>query len=348
MRELIISNLNLDAIKNISNYTEIITFYHIEDIPEFPVNNRIKDLRILSDKLSVITKLPISIKILSLTCVSLHTIEVFPPNLKELHINSSNLSMLPDLPLQLSVLTINYINCFREENTVEAMEENRKLLYNCSPKIVLQPFHNNINKLIIKNTNICSLPNIPEKLQFLNISGNLFTELIALPNNLVYLNVSNNYFVKLPELPVLLEELNCNNNNLTILPDLPNGLKVLQCNFNKLKVLPILPNNMLLLYCSNNELITLPDNLPNTLRTIKCDNNNIIELPTLPEKLQFFDFYNNNIGYIESFPEEIIYIEYGGNPFWDDSKYELNDKENIKRYNIEMQEMFEISLIGLK
>jgi Leucine-rich repeat (LRR) protein len=90
---------------------------------------------------------------------------------------------------------------------------------------------------------------------------NSLTVLPELPNKLEYIDYSYNKLTELPELPAVLAELYCSYNyNIKELPYLPQTLKKLSCNDNNLTELPELPQNIVVLYCSNNNIKYLSPN----------------------------------------------------------------------------------------
>ena len=123
--------------------------------------------------------------------------------------------------------------------------------YNSFEEILKLDDYNHIIYMDCYNTNLSSLP--------------------ELPNSLINLYCSNNDLSSLPELPNSLTKLHCNNNNLSSLPELPNSLKQLWCHHNNLSSLPKLPNSLIKMYCSNNNLSSLPE-FPNLLEIYMINN----------------------------------------------------------------------------
>ena len=68
-----------------------------------------------------------------------------------------------------------------------------------------------------------------DKLEILDCSDNILTELPDLPNSLELLNCSKNKLIELPKLPNSLNHLYCFDNELEELPKLPNSLNSLHC-----------------------------------------------------------------------------------------------------------------------
>ena len=74
------------------------------------------------------------------------------------------------------------------------------------------------------------------------------------------LHISNTQIISLPELPNTLQELICYyNDSLSSLPVLPNTLMKLHCFGCKITYLPSLSNTLRELYCFENQLTSLPE-----------------------------------------------------------------------------------------
>ncbi|EJG2718839.1 type III secretion system effector E3 ubiquitin transferase SspH1 [Salmonella enterica] len=119
-----------------------------------------------------------------------------------------------------------------------------------------------ITTLVIPDNNLTSLPELPEGLRELEVSGNLqLTSLPTLPPGLGDLAVSNNQLTSLPEMPPALRELRVSGNNLTSLPALPSGLQKLWAYNNRLTSLPEMSPGLQELDVSHNQLTRLPQSL---------------------------------------------------------------------------------------
>ncbi|EGQ1050377.1 E3 ubiquitin--protein ligase [Salmonella enterica] len=82
-----------------------------------------------------------------------------------------------------------------------------------------------ITTLVIPDNNLTSLPELPEGLRELEVSGNLqLTSLPSLPQGLQKLRAYNNWLASLPTLPPGLGDLAVSNNQLTRLPQSLTGL----------------------------------------------------------------------------------------------------------------------------
>ncbi|EHZ5613930.1 E3 ubiquitin--protein ligase [Salmonella enterica subsp. enterica serovar Cerro] len=86
-------------------------------------------------------------------------------------------------------------------------------------------FPPHITTLVIPDNNLTSLPELPEGLRELEVSGNLqLTSLPSLPQGLQKLWAYNNWLASLPTLPPGLGDLAVSNNQLTSLPQSLTGL----------------------------------------------------------------------------------------------------------------------------
>ncbi|EED8816990.1 type III secretion system effector E3 ubiquitin transferase SspH1 [Salmonella enterica subsp. enterica serovar Cerro] len=123
-------------------------------------------------------------------------------------------------------------------------------------------FPPHITTLVIPDNNLTSLPELPEGLRELEVSGNLqLTSLPSLPQGLQKLWAYNNWLASLPEMPPALRELRVSGNNLTSLPALPSGLQKLWAYNNRLTSLPEMSPGLQELDVSHNQLTRLPQSL---------------------------------------------------------------------------------------
>ncbi|EAA7436779.1 type III secretion system effector E3 ubiquitin transferase SspH1 [Salmonella enterica subsp. enterica] len=119
-----------------------------------------------------------------------------------------------------------------------------------------------ITTLVIPDNNLTSLPELPEGLRELEVSGNLqLTSLPSLPQGLQKLWAYNNWLTSLPTLPPGLGDLAVSNNQLTSLPALPSGLQKLWAYNNRLTSLPEMSPGLQELDVSHNQLTRLPQSL---------------------------------------------------------------------------------------
>ncbi|EJT7294202.1 type III secretion system effector E3 ubiquitin transferase SspH1 [Salmonella enterica] len=136
-----------------------------------------------------------------------------------------------------------------------------------------------ITTLVIPDNNLTSLPELPEGLQELEVSGNLqLTSLPSLPQGLQKLWAYNNWLTSLPTLPPGLGDLAVSNNQLTSLPEMPPALRELRVSGNNLTSLPALPSGLQKLWAYNNRLTSLPEMSPG-LQELDVSHNQLTRLP---------------------------------------------------------------------
>ncbi|OHL53597.1 E3 ubiquitin--protein ligase [Salmonella enterica subsp. enterica serovar Saintpaul] len=136
-----------------------------------------------------------------------------------------------------------------------------------------------ITTLVIPDNNLTSLPELPEGLRELEVSGNLqLTSLPSLPQGLQKLWAYNNWLASLPTLPPGLGDLAVSNNQLTSLPEMPPALRELGVSGNNLTSLPALPSGLQKLWAYNNRLTSLPEMSPG-LQELDVSHNQLTRLP---------------------------------------------------------------------
>ncbi|EDM7839183.1 type III secretion system effector E3 ubiquitin transferase SspH1 [Salmonella enterica subsp. enterica serovar Typhimurium] len=136
-----------------------------------------------------------------------------------------------------------------------------------------------ITTLVIPDNNLTSLPELPEGLRELEVSGNLqLTSLPSLPQGLQKLWAYNNWLASLPTLPPGLGDLAVSNNQLTSLPEIPPALRELRVSGNNLTSLPALPSGLQKLWAYNNRLTSLPEMSPG-LQELDVSHNQLTRLP---------------------------------------------------------------------
>ncbi|EBO8226757.1 type III secretion system effector E3 ubiquitin transferase SspH1 [Salmonella enterica] len=136
-----------------------------------------------------------------------------------------------------------------------------------------------ITTLVIPDNNLTSLPELPEGLRELEVSGNLqLTSLPSLPQGLQKLWAYNNWLTSLPTLPPGLGDLAVSNNQLTSLPEMPPALRELRVSGNNLTSLPALPSGLQKLWAYNNRLTSLPEMSPG-LQELDVSHNQLTRLP---------------------------------------------------------------------
>ncbi len=152
----------------------------------------------------------------------------------------------------------------------------------------LPPLPDSLIELDILQCQIDVLPELPKGLKKLDCTDTDITKLPSLPPNLEFLHCGQNLGLKFdPEepLPASLIDFNCWNCNLDKLPDLPKGLKTLDCRSNRLTELPTLPETLDALIVDGNIFFELPS-LPKNIRVIFCNKSHLTDLPPLPKNLQ--------------------------------------------------------------
>jgi hypothetical protein len=166
-------------------------------------------------------------------------------------------------------------------------------------------FPSTLKQITLDNCKLVfSLPQLPDSLISLSVSGSPLFTINPLPPNLKDLICNDCKLSGLPELPPTLERLVCNNNEILFLPDLPASLKKVDVRQNYLGSLPTLPANLFLLYCSENELTSLPP-LPD-LEDLSCGDNKLSSLPTLPKSLRRLTCRNNPLSELPVLNEGLV------------------------------------------
>lgn len=174
----------------------------------------------------------------------------------------------------------------------------------------LQKFH-------ISYLYVYEIINIPESVITLSCKFCQLKKIGDVPERLEYLNCSGNMVYRLPQLyHTQLKSLFCCSNNLEFLPKLPRTLEWLYCYHNRIRRLPNLPPTMEYLSCAYNQLCVLP-NIPDTMMSICVDNNYIREIPALPKTLKTFFCSSNRIRKIENLPVFLHRFSCYNNPIVD-------------------------------
>jgi hypothetical protein len=115
--------------------------------------------------------------------------------------------------------------------------------------------------LDLARLNLTTLPNLPEKVKYLDVSHNRLSYLPdPLPDHLVNLCATDNHLQYLPrKLNDKIEYINVSNNELQQLPELPSSLTDLEAAHNKLQSLPAFHTNLVRINVAHNYLTTLPE-----------------------------------------------------------------------------------------
>ncbi len=168
-------------------------------------------------------------------------------------------------------------------------------------------FFENLTFLSLSYNELDICPELPTKINYLNLNNNFITEMCDLNfESLKKLYISNNKLHIFPQFPDNLEILNCGNNpiNINKLKDtdynliLPSNLKNLNLNNLNLYEIDELPLSIQSFDCSYNNLTSIGTrNLRKykNLTYLNCSYNNIDKLPKLPEKLDTLICNNNRL-----------------------------------------------------
>ena len=197
----------------------------------------------------------------------------------------------------------------------------------------LDPLPKSLKRLDISNYGLIEeLSDLPDSLEYINVSNNKIKQIPNLPYFLASLNCSSNHLIELPTLPNSLRSLWCYSNQLRQLPNLPHNLEQLSCAYNNLTNLVNLPLTLTYLDCSNCNLISLDVSyltnlielkcnenklsklsLPNSLTKLYCDSNYLTELPKLPDTLTVLYCNSNHLTELSSLPNSLIRMSCSSN-----------------------------------
>lgn len=178
----------------------------------------------------------------------------------------------------------------------------------------LPPLPSRLKFLDISWTNVDSLPGLPSSLEYLDCSANRgITSLPALPAVLRYLNFSNTSAVTLPALPDSLRTL------ITLgvesLPPLPEKLNYMDVGVFMASSLPALPVGLDTLFLMNGGNLTSLGRLPDSLRYFVCTYTAITAIENFPDKLDYVYLgYNNNLTTLPRFPASLLSLTSTNNP----------------------------------
>jgi uncharacterized repeat protein (TIGR01451 family) len=201
--------------------------------------------------------------------------------------------------------------------------------YNGLTNASMPIFPSTLKSLICSNNLLDSIPPLPSKLNYLNISANKFVTLPNnLPDSLKTFYCSNNLITGgIAGLPDSLKTYDCSNNQITSITSVPPTLKVLGCSSNQLTSLPILPTSLVTLSYQNNLIppFTLPSNLeylncsntsasflpslPSTLKELFCSKNQLTSLPSLPNTLTRLFCDHNVLSSLPTLPNYLLQLK---------------------------------------
>lgn len=202
----------------------------------------------------------------------------------------------------------------------------------------------NLKKLICSSNEIMRIINLPESLEYLDVSFNKLKSI-----NITHLKNLKNFKcayneLKQINLPYEIEFLDCSNNELCgKLEGIDNltNLHTLLCSYNKLnkinfsklymikkleiisndlQLLENIPNSIEYLDCSYNNEINLDFGLPEQLKILNCANCNLTKLNNLPSNLKELTCSSNHIESLDNLPcglkilycrnNKITYLDY--------------------------------------
>jgi hypothetical protein len=175
-----------------------------------------------------------------------------------------------------------------------------------------------IDSLILENTCITSLDNLPKTIKHLYVINSTITHLVQnqLPNNLEKLVIRNGIleFVYENAFPESIKYIEITNNTIRRFPKCPDTVEFLNLTNNKLEEV-YLPMNLRKLYLSNNLFDHIPD--------LSC-----------LDKLRQIDLSDNCITNIDNLPENLVHLNLSTNML-DNSVYtKLNQIINLKYLNL--------------
>jgi len=169
----------------------------------------------------------------------------------------------------------------------------------------------NATNLQLANLNLTNLSGIQyfDHLALLNCSNSNVQTIPKLPNSLEHFNCQDNNLSMLPDLPSTIHSLYCAENQLTSLPVLPINLKNLEIGWNNIINLPALPNSLETFISEYNYHIILPQTLPSSLITLECMHDSLDMMPILPSSLKSLSFYNNQLSSLPVLPDSLESLE---------------------------------------
>jgi len=149
--------------------------------------------------------------------------------------------------------------------------------------------NNDLAPLVLDDLELTKVPDLPQNVLILSLSGNKLKSLENLPKSLKVLdvesnNIGNNTILKIDHLPNTLESLKISNNNIQNITHLPNSLTHLEavnCNISYIKSFP---KNMKHILLSQNNLEEIPE-LPNGLQALDVEMNPIQKLGRIPKSI---------------------------------------------------------------
>jgi hypothetical protein len=149
--------------------------------------------------------------------------------------------------------------------------------------------NNDLAPLILDDLELTEVPDLPENVLVLSLTGNKLKSLENLPKSLKVLdiesnNVGNNIVLKIDHLPNTLESLKISNNNIQNLTHLPTSLTHLEAVNCGISYIRAFPKSMKQIILSQNNLEEIPP-LPNGLQLLDIEMNPIISLGHIPKSV---------------------------------------------------------------
>ena len=284
-------NLNKSEVEKIKSID--LTNKQITNLSGLELFSNLETLIVADIPANCITALPNSLTSLTINPEKITCLPAHNASLKVYNIENQLIPTPPQCTKRISDL--NFANAIRR-NCPTCIDECNQLLPPANQLVSLTiPYSNikdisgisnfsSLERLIVSNNLLTSLPELPASLSYIDVSNNLLTRISTLPSKITTLICSFNKISKIDSFPTLLQSIECNNNELELLPKLPEDLKTLILNNNLLlKCLPFLPPNLQTLYIFSTPLINcLPNRPPNLY--ILGEGNNQINLCGLPNE----------------------------------------------------------------
>lgn len=157
--------------------------------------------------------------------------------------------------------------------------------------------------------NVHNLPELPDSLEVINLSGTDIINIKHLPKNLRILKLEQcTQLTELPLLPQSLTELDITRSGVSNLPALPASLKVLEISNTNIGYICELPDYLEELWCYGTKLSTLPY-IPETIKFLHL--NGIMPCPPVPAHMFSINWYDditilNHSGYLTDICKESL------------------------------------------
>ncbi len=164
----------------------------------------------------------------------------------------------------------------------------RQLEAKCKIKRVPNLKYTHITVIKLRSCKLELLTSLPKTLEILDVSNNNLKTLPTIPSKTRYINISYNQITTFDNLSRNLEALICNDNEI-INCELPNSLQHLNINNNKLCYLKI-PENLEYFHGENNKFYEIPY-FPKSITLIKLTGNKIHSENKLQEAVDLFTKY---------------------------------------------------------